>query len=75
ELGAISYSLTPNGFVVSARAAGGRLTLKDPFLADLDLAALATATRHPRLTWSAQLTEWLARRAVAAFTNLHSVGH
>lgn len=47
ELGAISYSLATNGFVVSARASGGRLTLKEPFPADLDLGALATATRYP----------------------------
>jgi Uma2 family endonuclease len=47
ELGATSYSLARDGFVVSARAAGGRLTLEKPFHADLDLAALATATRYP----------------------------
>lgn len=35
------------GFVASARAAGGRLTLERPFPVDLDLAALATATRYP----------------------------
>ncbi len=64
ELGAISYSLAPNGFVVSARSAGGRLTLKGPFPADLDLAALGTATRYPGhgATWQAKPT------------NLHCVG-
>jgi Uma2 family endonuclease len=47
ELEATSYSLASKGFVVSARAAAGRLTLDKPFHADLDLAALATATRYP----------------------------
>ncbi|MGH3693782.1 MAG: Uma2 family endonuclease [Pseudonocardiaceae bacterium] len=47
ELGAISYSLARDGFVVSAQAIRGRLTLAEPFHADLDLAALATATRYP----------------------------
>jgi hypothetical protein len=46
ELEATSYSLASNGFVVSARAAAGRLTLDKPFHADLDLASLA-ATRYP----------------------------
>ncbi|MGH3696025.1 MAG: hypothetical protein ACRDRX_18885 [Pseudonocardiaceae bacterium] len=45
--GLISYSLATEGFVASARAAEGRLTLKEPFPAALDLAALATATRYP----------------------------
>jgi Putative restriction endonuclease len=49
ELGATSYSLARDGFVMSARAASGRLTLEKPFHADLALAALATATRYPRL--------------------------
>ncbi|MGH3973297.1 MAG: Uma2 family endonuclease [Pseudonocardiaceae bacterium] len=47
ELGATHYSLSTNGFVESARATGGRLTLNHPFHADLDLAALAAATRYP----------------------------
>jgi Uma2 family endonuclease len=47
ELGATSYSLTTKGFLASARAAGGRLTLKEPFPVELDLAVLATATRYP----------------------------
>ncbi|MGH3823360.1 MAG: Uma2 family endonuclease [Pseudonocardiaceae bacterium] len=46
ELGATSYSLATNGFVVSSRAVRDRLTLEKPFHADLDLAALATATRY-----------------------------
>jgi Uma2 family endonuclease len=46
ELDATSYALTGERFVVSARAAGGRLTFDKPFPADLDLAALATATRY-----------------------------
>jgi len=46
ELGATSYSLATNGFVASARAARGRLTLEGPFPVDLDLTALATATRY-----------------------------
>jgi hypothetical protein len=37
----------PEGFVVSARVAGGRLVGDRPSPADLDLAALATATRYP----------------------------
>lgn len=47
ELVATSYSLVRDGFIVSARAASSRLTLERPFHADLDLAALATATRYP----------------------------
>lgn len=46
ELDATGYSLAADRFVVSARAAEGRLTLEKPFYADLDLAALATATRY-----------------------------
>ncbi|HKS51301.1 MAG TPA: hypothetical protein VJS67_05475 [Pseudonocardiaceae bacterium] len=34
-------------FVVSARTAEGRLRLDKPFPTDLDLAALAVATRYP----------------------------
>lgn len=49
ELGATSYSLARDGFIVSARAVAGRLTLKEPFPADLDITALATATRYPGL--------------------------
>lgn len=47
ELGATSYSLAGDGFVSSARAVRGRITLEKPFPAELDLAALATATRYP----------------------------
>lgn len=47
ELGATSYSLVRDGFVVSSRSTSGRLTLSEPFHADLDLAALAIATRYP----------------------------
>ncbi|MGH3841928.1 MAG: Uma2 family endonuclease [Pseudonocardiaceae bacterium] len=47
ELGATSYSLATDGFVVAARSAACRLRLERPFPADLDLAALATATRYP----------------------------
>ncbi len=47
ELGATSYSLARDGFVVSARAVRGRLTLERPFHTDLDLGTLATATRYP----------------------------
>ena len=46
-LDATSYSLATKGFVVSARAAEGRLRLDKPFPTDLDLAALAVATRYP----------------------------
>jgi hypothetical protein len=35
------------GFVASARAASGRRTLERPSPVDLDLTALATATRYP----------------------------
>lgn len=47
ELGATGYSLAKDGFVASARAIRGRLTLEKPFHANLDLDALATATRYP----------------------------
>lgn len=47
ELGATSYSLTTKGFIACAQAAGGRLTLTEPFPVDVNLAALATATRYP----------------------------
>lgn len=46
-LDATSYSLTPEGFIISARAVGGRLVMDKPFPADLDLAALTSATRYP----------------------------
>jgi Uma2 family endonuclease len=46
ELDATSYSLAAERFVVSARATGGRLTLEKPFHVNVDLAALATATRY-----------------------------
>ena len=45
-LDANNYSLTPEEFV-SARAVEGRLVIDKPIPADLDLAALATATRYP----------------------------
>jgi Uma2 family endonuclease len=43
---ALAVEVTPPS-IVSARATGGRLLLEKPFPADLDLAALATATRYP----------------------------
>ncbi|MBV9061072.1 MAG: hypothetical protein JO296_10020 [Pseudonocardiales bacterium] len=49
ELDATGYSLAADRFVVPARAAEGRLTLKKQFDADLDLAALATAIRYTGL--------------------------
>ena len=47
ELGATGYSLATGGFLETSRATGGRLVLDRPFRVDLDLAALAVATRYP----------------------------
>ncbi|MGH3904076.1 MAG: Uma2 family endonuclease [Pseudonocardiaceae bacterium] len=47
ELGATGYSLISGGFAETSQANGGRLVLDQPFRAELDLAALTTATRYP----------------------------